>query len=85
MLHCTTHPPRHALPRSIPTLAGMILHDGNSLLGDEEVEMLTILRMNREFIEFMRENYAEELLSLTKQHFGITVVDPEPEPSVSQS
>ena len=31
--------------------AGMVLSEGNTLLGSEECEMLTILRMNRTFIE----------------------------------
>ena len=29
-------------------------NDGNTLLGDEELEMLVVLRMNRDFMEFMR-------------------------------
>ena len=39
--------------------------------------MLVILRMNREFMEFMREHYADLITKLAKQHFGCTVVDPE--------
>jgi len=33
--------------------------DGNTLLGDEELEMLVILRMNRDFMKFMRDNYSD--------------------------
>ena len=33
---------------------------GNTLLSDEEVEMLVILRMNRDFMSFMREHYGAE-------------------------
>ena len=44
--------------------------EGNTLLGEKELEMLVVLRMNREFMVFMREHYAEEL----KEAFGKTVV-----------
>ena len=54
--------------------AGHVLTEGNTLLSDEELEMLVILRMNRTFMEFMRTHYNE----LTKDHFQRTVVDEEP-------
>ena len=57
--------------------AGHVLTDGNTLLSDEELEMLVILRMNRKFMEFMRERYPDLTKSLMRQHFGCTVVDPE--------
>ena len=50
--------------------ANNVVTTGNTLLSDDEVEMLVLLRMNREFIEFMRENYGAE----AKQQFGQTVV-----------
>ena len=53
--------------------AGHVLTEGNTLLKDEELEMLVILRMNRDFMKFMREHYNY----LTKQTFGRTVVDPD--------
>ena len=34
--------------------------------------MLVILRMNRDFMQFMRTHYNH----LTKDHFGKTVIDP---------
>ena len=43
---------------------------GNTLLGDEELEMLTVLRMNRGFMEFMRANYN----NVSLQQFRQTVV-----------
>ena len=55
--------------------ANLALTDGNSLLGDEELEMLVILRMNRNFMEFMRTNYPDLAKALAKQHFGCTVVE----------
>lgn len=57
--------------------AGHVLTEGRTLLSDDELEMLVILRMNREFMEFMREHYADLITKLAKQHFGCTVVDPE--------
>ena len=42
-----------------------------TLLGDAELEMLVILRMNRDFMQFMREHYPE----VAKQHFSRTIVD----------
>ena len=36
--------------------------NGNTLLGDQMLEMLLVLRMNREFMEFMRREYAEEMM-----------------------
>ena len=52
--------------------ASTVLTEGNTfLLSDEELEMLVILRMNREFMQFMRKNYSH----LTKETFGRTVVD----------
>ena len=50
--------------------AGHVLTEGNTLLGDEELEMLVILRMNREFMCFMRDRYG----SVAKQEFGKTVL-----------
>ena len=35
--------------------SNLVMTDGNTLLSDEEIEMVVILRVNREFMEFMRE------------------------------
>ena len=40
-------------------LAMCSLNEGNIFLSDEELEMLVVLRMNREFMKFMRKNYGE--------------------------
>ena len=56
--------------------AGHVLTEGNTLLSDEELEMLVILRMSRSFMQFMRENYKYN--HLTKDHFKKTIVDREP-------
>ena len=51
--------------------ANNVLTTGNTLLSDEEVEMLVILRMNRAFMEFMRTHYGH----IVKQQFNQTIVD----------
>ena len=60
-------------------VAGHVMDEGNTLLGDAELEMLTILRMNRAFMEFMRQHYPELTRSLADQHFGKSVVTEETE------
>ena len=45
-------------------------HDGNTLLDTEEINMLVELRMNREFIQHMREIYSK----LSGQNFNGTLV-----------
>ena len=50
----------------------LVLNGGNSLLGDEETEMLVVLRMDRDCMCFVRENYGEHILKI--QPFGMTVV-----------
>ena len=37
--------------------AGHVLTEGNTLLSSEELEKLTLLRMNRDFMIFMRQHY----------------------------
>ena len=55
--------------------ANLVMTDGNTLLGDKELEMLVVLRMNLEFMEFMRREYADEI-KLT-QPYNMTVVEDE--------
>ena len=50
--------------------ANNVLTKGNTLLSDAELEMVVVLRMNREFMQFMREHYAAQ----AKQIFGQTIV-----------
>ena len=50
--------------------AGNVLDEGNTLLNNEELEMLVVLRMNKKFMKFMRTHYKEEL----KEAFGCSVV-----------
>lgn len=39
--------------------AGHVLDEGNTLLDNDELEKLVILRMNRSFMQFMRSNHAD--------------------------
>ena len=50
--------------------SGQVMTEGNTLLKDDELEKLTVLRMNKKFMKFMRTHYNQ----LTKQQFNRTVV-----------
>ena len=50
--------------------ANNVVQTDNTLLDDEEVEMLVVLRMNRAFMEFMRLHYADAV----REQFGMQVV-----------
>ena len=50
--------------------ANDVLTEGNTLLGDAELEMLVVLRMNRNFMRFMRKHYSYML----NEQFGQTVI-----------
>ena len=52
--------------------ANLVMNDCNTLLGDKHLEILVVLRMNRSFIEFMREHFFTEIKAL--QPFNMTVV-----------
>jgi len=54
----------------INSAANLILTKGNSLLDDAEIDMCTVLRMNREFMAFMRFNFPK----VAHQTFGMTLV-----------
>ena len=53
--------------------ANLVVTDGNTLLSTEEVEMLSVLRINRRFMQIMRSLYAKE----ANQQFNLTVVEEE--------
>jgi hypothetical protein len=50
--------------------SNLVLTEGNSLLSDEVLEMVVVLRVNREFMKYMRKHYNH----LSKQEFASTVV-----------
>lgn len=55
----------------VNSVAKQVLTDGNTLLSDEEIEMLVVLRMNESFMRHMREHNSE----CAKQAFNMTVVN----------
>ena len=48
----------------------LVVNEGNTLLANEEVEMLTILRINRKFMEYMCANFSEIARTVAKQPFS---------------
>ena len=46
--------------------------ESNTLLGNQELEKLTLLRMNREFMKYMRTHYGH----LSQQQFNATMALP---------
>ena len=54
--------------------ANLVIDKGNTMLHDDEIEKVVTLRMNRKFMECMRTEYPELVKTLTRQHFGMTVV-----------
>jgi len=55
----------------VNSVGKQVLTSGNSLLSSDEVEMLVILRMNEEFMRFMRMYYSDAV----KEAFGMFVLD----------
>jgi adenylosuccinate synthase len=54
----------------VNSAANLILTKGNTLLAEEEINMCTVLRMNRRFMEFMRKYHPDA----AKQRFKMTVI-----------
>ena len=59
--------------------AGNVMDEGNSLLSSKHLEMLTVLRINRKFMEFMRMHYNDK----SRDAFQMTVVKLPSEASTS--
>ena len=41
--------------------------DGRTLLSDEELEMVVVLRMNRKFMDYMRKRKQQEVFQVKKE------------------
>ena len=54
----------------INSAANLILTLGNTLLSDEEIDMLVVLRMNRDFLNFMHLHYSH----IVKLPFKETII-----------
>ena len=57
----------------INSAANQTVTKGNTLLGSDEVNMLTVLRVNRKFMAYMRKRHPRA----SEQHFSMTVVSSE--------
>jgi hypothetical protein len=44
----------------VNSAANLVLTDGNTCLDEDDIHMLVCLRMNRSFMEFMRERFQKE-------------------------
>ena len=56
--------------RSLLSCANLVIDKGNTLLDEDEIEKVVVLRMNRDFMEYwyMRKEYPEMVKELTRQH-----------------
>ena len=54
--------------------ASLVMTNGSTLLDDEVLEMLVVLRMNRSFITFMREHYFSEIKKV--QPYNMALIEP---------
>jgi len=52
------------------SVGNMISTDRNVVLNDDELEMLVVLKMNKDLIQFMRTNYATEIKKTSGQRFN---------------
>lgn len=52
--------------------ANLILTDGNTLLSPEEINMLTVLRINKPFMDFCRKNYTNEIKEMGVNEVTVT-------------
>ena len=56
----------------INSVANQVVTKGNSVLGTDEISKIVVLRMNRDFMEYMREKHPQT----SRQHFNMTVLRP---------
>ena len=56
--------PRYKTTISTPKQANLAMADGKTLLNDKALEMLVVLRTNRNFMDFMRGNNFLEITAL---------------------
>ena len=61
--------------------AGHVLTEGNTLLSDVKLEKLVILRMNKKYMQFMRNNYKHLIKDKLQQQFGMSIISPETQSS----
>ena len=57
----------------IISTGNLVMIDGHTLLNDIELEMLILLRINRDFVKFRQEKYVH----ISKQNFKQTIITEE--------
>ena len=62
------------------SVGNQVLTQGNTLLSLDEINKAVIMRMNFEFMQYMREHHPEA----SQQHFNMTVLKPEDNASDSE-
>lgn len=62
--------PASSFPERINSIGNQVLTKGNSVLGLNEINMVAVLRMNREYMKYMRQKHPEA----SQQHFNMTVL-----------
>ena len=68
---CISFLPAASFCERVNSAAKDVMTDAHLLMNDDALEMMVILRINREFMEFMREKHND----LSLQQFGKTVVE----------
>ena len=59
----------------INSCANLVVTEGSSLLSTDEIDMLVVLRMNKVFIGFMRQNYPEVIESVHAKYGSVIRVE----------
>ena len=59
----------------INSCANLVVTEGNSLLSTDEIDMLVVLRMNKVFMGFMRQNYPEVIESVHAKYGSVIRVE----------
>jgi len=68
---CIGFLPAASFCERVNSVAKDVMTDAHTLMCDEALEMLVVLRINRKFMEYMRSKYN----SLTQDQFGMTLVE----------
>mmetsp|Transcript_18703 Transcript_18703/g.42544 ORF Transcript_18703/g.42544 Transcript_18703/m.42544 type:complete len:135 (+) Transcript_18703:1141-1545(+) len=64
--------PASSFPERVNSVGNQVLTKGNSLLGPDEINKVVVLRMNRAFMKYMRQDHPEA----SQQHFNMTLLKP---------
>ena len=68
---CISFLPAASFCERVNSAAKDVMTDAHLLMNDDALEMMVVLRINREFMEYMRKKHN----NLTRQQFGKTVVE----------